>query len=86
MPGAQSTAVLWHYIDCTNGSVVAYTHGATVVATGYWGGGYSPLQNRVIFVPYTQSTAVVYHYNDADPGIGSYPSKWIMAGAMYNKL
>ena len=86
VPAAQSTAVVWHYIDCANGSVVAYTHGATVVATAYWGGCYSPLQNRVNFIPYTQSTATVWHYNDADPGIGSYPSKWIMAGALYNKL
>ena len=86
IPHYQATAAVWHYIDCQTGSVVGYTHGATVVDRAFWGGCYSPLQNRVIFIPYYQSSAVVFHYNDADTGTGSYPSKHLMASALYNKL
>ncbi len=88
-PYNQCTAAVWHYIDCTNGSVVAYTHGATVVALGYWGGVYDPAKNRIYMIPYTQSTAAVWHYIDCgEPPsgiLGNQVSKWVMAGALFNK-
>ena len=84
-PYQQGNQLVWHYIDCATGSVVAYTHGATCVATAYWGGVYSPLHNRIYLTPSAQSTAVVWHYIDCDPGTNEHPSKWLMAGPLFNK-
>ena len=85
-PYYQSTAPVWHYINCDTGSVVAYTHGATAVVFAYAGGVYSPTQNRIYFVPNSQASATSWHYIDCDPGSGTYPSKWLMAGPMFNKF
>ena len=84
-PFNQATASVWHYIDCLSGSIVAYTHGATAVVGAYFGGIYSPLQNRNYFVPYNEGTAAVWHYIDCDCGDGTYPSKWLMSGPIFNK-
>ena len=83
----QTQATSWHYINCDTGSVVAYSHtGATAVDNAYAGGVYSPTQNRIYFVPDYQSTATSWHYIDCDPAIGTYPSKDLMAGPMFNKF
>ena len=58
----------WHYIDCINGSVVAYTHGATAVVNAYRGGVYCPTENRIYMVPNAQSTATLWHYINCDTG------------------
>ena len=89
MPWGMSTTSAWHYVDCNTGSIVAYNHGATVVATAYSGGCYSPTQNRIYFTPNSQSTVAVWHYIDCGESMsgimGIYPSKWVMAGALFNK-
>jgi hypothetical protein len=57
----------WQYIDCSNGSVVAYTHGATV-AGSYIGAVYSPTQNRIYFIPGIQYAQPIWHYVDCATG------------------
>lgn len=51
-----------------DGKVVEYTHGATVVQFGYWGGVYSPWQNRIYLVPRNQADQTTWHYIDCDTG------------------
>ena len=51
----------------TAAQVVAYTHGATVVASAYFGGVLSP-NGRIYLCPYLQATAVVWHYIDTATG------------------
>lgn len=68
LPFHQSTATVWHYIDTTitpgsAGHVVAYTHGASVTATGYAGGSLAP-DGKIYLTPNAQSTAAVWHYID----------------------
>ena len=62
----------WHYIDCVTGLVVAYEHGVDfselLDSASYHGGAYSPVQNRIYFVPYMQLTAPLLHYIDCDTG------------------
>ena len=62
----------WHYIDCVTGLVVAYEHGVDfselLDSASYHGGVYSPVQNRIYFVPYMQLTAPLLHYIDCDTG------------------
>lgn len=68
MPSAQSDQTTWHYIDCFTGTVVGYSSvpntGSQPVATGYIGGIYDPVFNRIILVPYGQGNAVNWHYID----------------------
>ena len=59
---------VWHYIDCTNGNVVAYEHGVSVVDAGYNGCVYSPSQDRIYFTPYAQATQSIWHYIDCATG------------------
>ena len=50
-------------------SANTYTHGATVFSMGsYAGGVYSPTQNRIYFVPRTQSNQPTWHYINCDTG------------------
>lgn len=58
----------WHYIDCDDGTVHAYTHGVTTVASAYIGATYSPTQNRIYFIPRYQSAQDDWHYIDCDDG------------------
>ena len=51
----------------TAAQVVANVHGATAVATAYLGGVLST-NGRIYLTPYTQSTAVVWHYIDTATG------------------
>lgn len=59
----------WHYVDCSNGNIVAYAHGATTT-TGqiYNGGAYSPTQNRIYFAPKNQQDQANWHYVDCSNG------------------
>jgi hypothetical protein len=44
-----------------------YTHGAIgVVSNAYYGGVYSPMQNRIYFVPHAQANQTTWHYYDCD--------------------
>ena len=44
-----------------------YTHGAIgVVSNAYYGGVYSPTQNRIYFVPHAQANQATWHYYDCD--------------------
>jgi len=73
VPILQANQTKWHYIDCSNGTVVAYTHGATAVASAYAGGVYSPTQNRIYLVPWAQSNQTNWHYiNCADGTVVAY--------------
>jgi hypothetical protein len=67
-PFIQSNQPTWYYIDCTNGAVVAYTHGATVGAQGYEGLAFSPTQNRIYMAPRNQATVSIWHYIDCSNG------------------
>jgi hypothetical protein len=74
VPYGQSSETTWHYVNCDTGAVVAYTNGATATATAtdiafaYGGGSYSPVQNRIYFTPYKQSSETTWHYVDCKTG------------------
>ena len=68
VPRNQSDVANWHYIDCSDGSVVAYAHGVTAGIGAYFGGVYSPTQNRIYLVPHSQSDVVNWHYIDCSDG------------------
>ncbi len=42
--------------------IIAYTHSVTVSSFGYFGGVYSPTQNRIYLVPMAQSVQPTWHY------------------------
>ena len=67
-PNYQATVASWHYIDCTTGSVVAYTTGVTAVNGAYTGAVYSPTQNRIYLMPTGQSNQTSWHYIDCNTG------------------
>ena len=72
-PAFQSVQSVWHYIDCTGtGSVVAYTniYSASIVTNGYIGSVYSPTNNHIYLVPYSQGNQTTWHYIDCT-GTGS---------------
>jgi len=64
-----ATNANWHYVDCATGNIVAYAHGATTT-TGqiYYGGAYSPTQNRIYFAPKAQQDQANWHYVDCATG------------------
>ena len=70
VPNCQSNQTNWHYIDCNTGTVVAYAApvGDIPLAGAYMGGVYSPTQNRIYFVPYSQTTQENWHYIDCNTG------------------
>jgi hypothetical protein len=70
IPASQSNQSTWHYIDCTTGAIVAYTHGLGTlpVANAYYGGCYSPTQNRIYFMPSNQADQTSWHYIDCNTG------------------
>jgi hypothetical protein len=48
--------------------VVAYAHGVTAQPFAYFGGVYSPTQNRIYFVPAPQADQPNWHYIDCATG------------------
>ena len=58
----------WHYIDCTSGQLVAYTHGVTTVSYAYLGGVYHAALDRIYFNPYHQDDQTYWHYVDCKDG------------------
>jgi hypothetical protein len=67
LPAAASSQSIWHYIDCDDGSVIPYTHGAAISGTYMYSGGvYSPTQNRIYLVPLGQSNNTTWHYIDCN--------------------
>jgi hypothetical protein len=82
---AQAALSNWHYIDCNTGTVGSYTRPPSGRASGYTGGCYSPIQNRIYFTPYSMgqppadNTGVddtsKWHYINCDDGtLGRYPN------------
>lgn len=69
VPYGQASQAQWHYIDCRTGSIVAYTHGATVVANAYSGGVYDELRNRIFFIPSNQISQSSWHYINCNTGL-----------------
>jgi len=65
---ADDAGGVWHYVDCSDGSIVAYTHGATAVNDAYQGSVYSPTENRIYFIPYKQCNQTNWHYVDCSDG------------------
>lgn len=67
VPYYSTTSATWHYIDLITNTLVAYAHGATVVANAYYGG---VLDNngRIYLVPSYQATALLWHYIDTKTG------------------
>jgi hypothetical protein len=74
VPAAQGSQDYWHYIDCNTGDVIAYPNNSGVTpitpeaSAAYFGGVYSPTQNRIYFVPYSQVTETFWHYIDCNTG------------------
>ena len=70
----------WHYIDCNTGTVGTYLNPNISVSSAYWGGVYSPTQNRIYFAPYNQGAAFpgnpntqFWQYIDCNTGVvGTY--------------
>ena len=48
--------------------VCQYTHGITAINQAYYGGVYSPTQNRIYLAPYNQSDKTNWHYIDCSTG------------------
>ena len=46
-----------------------YTHGVTATSAAYFGGVYSPIQNRIYFIPHDQSAQLSWHYYDCCSGL-----------------
>jgi len=68
-PYAQSTRPTWHYIDCTDGSLQTYTHGASSLsANAYSGAVHDPIKDRIYFIPDGQSANSTWHYLDCSDG------------------
>jgi hypothetical protein len=67
-PVNQANQTHWHYIDCSNGNIVAYSPGITAVQGAYSGGVWSPTQNRIYLVPNNQATQANWHYIDCVNG------------------
>ena len=70
IPLLQAPLATWHYLDCSTGAVVAYTHGfgTTLPSQAFSGGTYSPTQNRIYFTPYAISTSPNWYYIDCNTG------------------
>ncbi len=60
----------WHFIDCATNTLVPYPQNSGVTATGeaYFGAVFSPLNNRVYFVPSFMAPKPEWHYIDCDTG------------------
>ena len=84
VPYMQSNQTNWHYIDCSNGTVVAYAHGVTAVVYAYAGGVYSPTQNRIYLVPCGQSNQTNWHYLQEYSIADVAPS--LAANGLFNKF
>jgi len=77
VPYDQGSEAWWHYIDCNASqfellSVREYAHGATSLAESraYAGGVYSPLDDRIYFVPFGQASLSTWHYVDCTTNAG----------------
>ena len=68
VPWCQGSQDTWHYVDCSTGAIVGYTHDATAVDHAYYGGVYSPTQNRIYFAPNNQADEATWHYVDCGTG------------------
>jgi hypothetical protein len=63
VPYDQGTVATWHYIDCSNGSVVSYTLRSYQVAQdpeSYIGGSYSPTNNKIYLGAYAEGDATAW--------------------------
>ena len=66
----------WHYIDCVTGVLMAYEHGLNLdefIITphghpSYAGGSYSPIQNKIYFLPFMQTVMSNWHGIDCNDG------------------
>ena len=52
IPSEQAQSVLWHYIDCKTGTVVAYCHLSFFVFHPFQGGVYVPERKSLMFISY----------------------------------
>lgn len=74
-PYQQANQSVWHYLDCSTGSLEEYAAGAGATSAAYAGAVYSPMQDRVYFVPDAQATfSSTWHYVDCAAGgtVGTY--------------
>jgi hypothetical protein len=75
IPFGHSNVANWHYIDCSDGSVNSYVHGfgTGITINGYFGGVYSPTQDRIYLVPFGHANVASWHYIDCSDGsVNSY--------------
>ena len=56
----------WHYIDCNTGLVGEYDKPTNAIQYSYYGAVYSPIQNRIYFVPDASNST--WHYIDCNTG------------------
>lgn len=62
--GRNTFSTTWHYLNCQTSTAVAYSAPTTNSNVPYFGAVYSPIQNRVYFVPWSQSFSATWHYLD----------------------
>jgi len=68
-PYAQGPQSTWHYIDCTDGTVHGYTHGASGVGANAYGGAiHDPIKDRIYLIPDGQGGSGTWHYIDCTDG------------------
>ena len=84
-PLGSSSSATWYYIDCNTGAVVPYNHGfgTTIPGSAYSGAVYSPMQNKIFFIPQGQSSQANWHY--VKEYSASENTVALMSGAMFNK-
>jgi hypothetical protein len=84
-PLGSSSSATWYYIDCNTGAVVPYNHGfgTTIPGSAYSGAVYSPMQNKIFFIPQGQSSQTNWHY--VKEYSASENTVALMSGAMFNK-
>jgi len=61
---------IWHYVDCTNLLVIEYTHTLETLPTSaaYFGGVYSPNEDKIYFVPSAQAPFDRWHLIECQSG------------------
>ena len=87
VPHNAITSANWLYIDCATTTVVAYANTATVKAanSGYRGGFWDYINQRIWFVPFLQAEQTKWHYIDSSGAIGEYThGATIPAGGSYS--
>jgi hypothetical protein len=61
---SSTDSTTWYYLDCHTGTLVAYTTHTSSVLTTYFGGVYSPRNDRIYLIALSQTNSQTWHYID----------------------